>query len=71
MEKLTLHQIYIEESLWLLLRRQSLINGCNSHPKAGSSSEALRRFAKKAIIDGNKQLLNYEKDKINWAERYA
>ena len=65
-----LHQVYMEESLWQLLRRLSLINGCNSHKQAGSASEALRRFAKKAIIDKEKNLLNYEKDKINWSERY-
>jgi len=69
-EKKKMRQVYIEESFWLLLRRLSLIQGCDSHPSAGSASEALRKFAKKAVIDTNKQLLNYEKEKIDWSERY-
>ena len=68
--KLKKRFVYIEDELWKLLKKISLIKGCSSHPDAGSSSEAARRMIKLGLITNEKQLLNYEKDKIDWDERY-
>jgi hypothetical protein len=62
------YAVYMEPELAKLLRNLSLIKGCKSHPDCGSTSEAARRFIKKAILANEKQLINIKN--INWSEKY-
>ena len=66
--KLKKYFVYMEPTLWKLMKNLSLLKGCTSHPECGSSSEAVRRFAKKAVLNHEPNLINIKE--INWQERY-
>lgn len=67
--KLKKYYVYMEPALWKLMRNLSLLKGCNSHPELGSSSEAVRKFTKTAVLKHEPHLANIKE--INWSELYT
>lgn len=60
------YQVYCEPELWNLLRKRSIIDGCKSHPSAGSASEAARIYIKRGLLGKTPTLKNV--NGVNWAE---
>jgi hypothetical protein len=64
------YAVYMEPELWKLCRNVSLAKGCKSHPESGSASEGARRMLKKGMLIDTPNLINVQRDKIEWAEKY-